>query len=69
LTNIIAGQAIVPEMIQTNASGSEIGKQAVNLLGDDNRRQHIREELLRIEKEFQTTPFTNPADVVMDIVG
>ncbi len=48
LTNLIAGERVVPEFIQNEATGSNIGSYIVDLLKDNNRRERLRERLAAV---------------------
>jgi len=48
LTNLIAGERVVPEFIQNEATGSNIGSYIVDLLKDNNRREKLRERLAAV---------------------
>ncbi len=48
LTNLIAGTRVVPEFVQDEATGSNIGSYIVGLLEDNNRLQGLRERLAGI---------------------
>jgi lipid-A-disaccharide synthase len=48
LVNIIAGKAIVPELIQDEASPDKIAHEVINMLTTPRRMEHIKEELKKI---------------------
>ena len=50
LVNLIAGREIVPELVQGKASAGNIAATAWELLSDDSRRLHVRQELLNVRK-------------------
>jgi lipid-A-disaccharide synthase len=48
LVNIIAGRTIVPELVQKDASGPRIAREALSILRDEARKEKIIKELLTI---------------------
>lgn len=48
LVNIIAGRTIVPELVQHDANGPRIAREALSILRDEERKQKIIKELLTI---------------------
>lgn len=48
LTNLIAGERVVPEFVQKDATGSNIGSYIVDLLKDNSRRDRLRERLAAV---------------------
>ena len=45
LANLIAGKTIVPEFVQRQATGENIGAYLVQLLRDEKKRETVREQL------------------------
>ncbi len=50
LANLIAGRELMPELVQRQASAVKISDAVWQLLSDDSRRLHIRQELLQVRK-------------------
>jgi len=48
LVNIIAGKTIVPELVQNDANGERIAREALLILRNEERKEKIRSELLTI---------------------
>lgn len=48
LVNIIAGRTIVPELVQNDANGPRIAREALSILRDEARKEKIIKELLTI---------------------
>jgi lipid-A-disaccharide synthase len=47
LANLIAGKQVVPEFVQKNATGQQIGAYMVKLLSDPEERSKVRDELAK----------------------
>jgi lipid-A-disaccharide synthase len=45
LVNLVAGKAIVPELIQANATPNRLAEEALRIMGDDKIREEMREGL------------------------
>jgi lipid-A-disaccharide synthase len=52
LVNIIAGKTIAPEFIQGDATPARLAEAMLDILGDEGRRQAIREELAAIKNKL-----------------
>jgi lipid-A-disaccharide synthase len=52
LANLVAGKAVVPELIQHQASAEKIADQALRLLGDKKRLAEMRKELSRVSQSL-----------------
>jgi len=52
LVNIIAEKTIVPELIQNDASGARIAREALSILGDETKKQAIIQELEAIRSRL-----------------
>lgn len=52
LVNIVAGKTVAPELIQHEANPERIAAEVLAILGDDDRRKAIREELSRIREKL-----------------
>jgi lipid-A-disaccharide synthase len=49
LVNLVAGERIVPELVQHQVTASRVAREAYDLLKDDRRRAHIAGKLLTIQ--------------------
>ncbi|HPR15314.1 MAG TPA: hypothetical protein PLW58_04890, partial [Smithella sp.] len=52
LVNIIAEKTIVPELIQNDASGARIAREALSILGDETKKQAMIRELEAIRSRL-----------------
>jgi lipid-A-disaccharide synthase len=52
LVNIIAGKTVVPELIQSDASGSRIAAEALSILKNRERKQEMIKELKSIRAKL-----------------
>lgn len=52
LVNIIAGKTIVPELIQNDANGARIAREALSILGDETKKQTMIRELEAIRSRL-----------------
>ena len=52
LPNLIAGEQVVPEFVQSQAKGEKIGDYLSELLGDRKRRDEVRNGLLRVTEKL-----------------
>lgn len=52
LVNIVAGQRIVPELIQAELTPENLAREGRQLLSDESRAQRMRSELLRIREKL-----------------
>jgi lipid-A-disaccharide synthase len=48
MPNILSGAPLFPEFIQDAATAGNIASATLDLLGDDSRREHIREGMARV---------------------
>jgi lipid-A-disaccharide synthase len=52
LVNIVAGEEVVPELIQSKATVKNITKEVVTLMNDTERRENLRSRLLKVRKSL-----------------
>ncbi len=52
LVNIVAGKTVVPELIQSGASGENIAREALSILANGERKQEIIKELTAIRAKL-----------------
>ncbi|MFH1753552.1 MAG: lipid-A-disaccharide synthase [Candidatus Omnitrophota bacterium] len=50
LVNIIAGKRVMPELLQYNATGKKIAKEAIDILTGDKRYEKMKEDLASVNK-------------------
>ena len=55
LVNIVAGQRIVPELTQFNATPKNIAKEALDILNDHKRIHEIKEALRKVKSKLGET--------------
>lgn len=67
LPNVIANKALVPELIQKDANGVNIAKQALQILSDDN--QTLVEEFKAIHAQLKHEADDEAAKAILDLVG
>ncbi len=52
LVNIVAGEEVVPELIQSKATVKNITKEVVTIMYDSERRENLRSRLLKVRKSL-----------------
>ncbi|MHB2025486.1 MAG: lipid-A-disaccharide synthase [Elusimicrobiota bacterium] len=52
MANLLAGKALVPELIQGRATGANVAAEAKEILENPNRHARVREELLRLRQSL-----------------
>jgi lipid-A-disaccharide synthase len=52
LVNLVAGKAIVPELIQGNATSSRLAEEGLAILGNDGMRREMKKELQLVKKQL-----------------
>jgi len=50
LVNLVAGEGVVPELIQDQVTAKNIAAHALELLRDEDKRQAVRQRLLRVRQ-------------------
>ncbi|TEU23601.1 MAG: lipid-A-disaccharide synthase, partial [Gammaproteobacteria bacterium] len=66
LPNIIANKALVPELIQKDANGANIAKQAMQILNNDN--QTLIKEFKAIHAQLKHDADDEAAKAILDLV-
>jgi len=54
LPNLVAEKKIVPELIQDEATPARLAREALSLLGDDKRKDHMVKELSKVREKLGT---------------
>ncbi len=69
LVNLIAGNEIVPELVQYQASAANIAKAVSDILADSGRRQRMRQELVNV-RDLLGAPGASKrvADIAMQMI-
>ena len=52
LVNIVAGEEVVPELIQSKATVKNITKEVITLMNNSERRENLRSRLLKVRKSL-----------------
>jgi lipid-A-disaccharide synthase len=65
LCNIIAGQKIVPEFIQHQATPEAISSEIVRLIEDEKLAHGMREQLLQIKESLSGQRDESPAEIIL----
>ena len=73
MVNLIAGQRIVPELMQHEVTGERIAREVADILSDPERLGHLQLELVRVRDVLATNTGVNAsqraAREVLDIIG
>jgi len=65
MPNILAGRAIVPELIQSQANATSIATEAIRLLKDNTAREKMRADLLALRTTLQSGGTARAADEIL----
>lgn len=70
MVNLIAGRAVVPELMQSEMSGERLALEAEGLLMDDAARLRMRQELAEVARKLssQTEPMKLAASIVENLM-
>jgi len=69
MVNIVAGQEVVPELLQTQANGEQIAKEALAILKDPQRKKEIQKNLKMVSGRLgEPGASDRAADVVLDFL-
>ncbi len=52
MVNLVAGRAVVPELMQGAMTGERLASEALQLLGDESRRLRMREDLAEVSRRL-----------------
>jgi lipid-A-disaccharide synthase len=69
MVNLIAGEKIVPELIQEAFTPEAVAKEAISLLTDEARRSMVRDGLARVRRRLgEPGASRRAADAVLQVV-
>ena len=76
MVNLIAGRAVVPELMQSNLTGERLAAEAQRLLGDDGARAQMRAELAEVAAKLSGAgplsppggPMTRASAIIQDLM-
>lgn len=70
MVNLVAGRAVVPELIQNEMTGARLAEEALRLLGEEGRRERMRAELAEIAARLagESDPFRRAASIVRQVL-
>jgi lipid-A-disaccharide synthase len=66
MVNLVAGNRVVPELIQDDLTAERLAQEALALLGDEAARDHMRSELRVVAQKLSATQ--DPMEVAASIV-
>jgi lipid-A-disaccharide synthase len=52
MVNLIAGRAVVPELMQSQMTGANLAQEALRLLGDDRARAEMKSGLAEVRQKL-----------------
>jgi lipid-A-disaccharide synthase len=52
LVNLVAGRSVVPELIQSEATGERVYREAVRLLEDESAYNHMKRDLEQVKADL-----------------
>ena len=68
LPNILAGEALVPELLQDDASGPRMAEEVLAWLEDANRRQALRIRFSQLHEQLRCNASTRAAEAVFGLL-
>jgi lipid-A-disaccharide synthase len=70
MVNLIAGRAVVPELMQSNCTGERLAAAAQRLLRDDGARAQMRKDLAEVAARLstQSNPMAGAAAIIQEIM-
>ncbi len=70
MVNLVAGGAIIPELIQDRSSATTLGNEVIRLLEDQQGRERMREQLRRVAQRLRsdTDPFERATRAIKELV-
>lgn len=69
LPNLLAGEKLVPEFIQHEATAENLGQAVLRELEDDERRQQLQQRFLQIHTEIRCNASERAADAILGLLG
>lgn len=67
LPNILAGNEVVPELLQSDCTADNIAKRIITLLNSDNRT--LKETFLNLHQQIRCNADVQAAKAVLDVIG
>jgi lipid-A-disaccharide synthase len=68
LPNILAGEALVPELIQDDASGPRMAEEVSKWLEDASRRQALQKRFSQLHQQLRCNASARAAEAVAELV-
>jgi lipid-A-disaccharide synthase len=70
MVNIIAGRAVVPELMQSNLTGPRLAAEAQRLLRDDGARAQMRADLAEVASRLSppSSPMACASGIIQDLM-
>jgi len=70
MVNLIAGRAVVPELMQSNLTGERLAAEARRLLRDDGARAQMRADLAEVAARLSppSSPMARASAIVQDLM-
>ena len=70
MVNLIAGRAVVPELMQSNLTGERLAAEAQRLLRDDGARAQMRTDLAEVAARLSppSRPMARASAIIQDIM-
>jgi lipid-A-disaccharide synthase len=71
MVNLVAGRAVVPELMQNEVTGERLAREASRLLSDGAARDEMRRELKEVAAKLRTPddPMERAAQIVQELVS
>jgi lipid-A-disaccharide synthase len=70
MVNLIAGRAVVPELMQSQLTGERLAAEAQRLLGDDGARAQMRADLAEVAARLSGPgqPMARASAIIQDLM-
>jgi lipid-A-disaccharide synthase len=70
MVNLIAGRAVVPELMQSQLTGERLAEEAQRLLRDDGARAQMRADLAEVAAKLSGTgrPMVRASAIIQDLM-
>ena len=69
LPNLLAGKAVVPELLQDDGTPEKLGRALLDYLENPTRAEHLKEEFRRIHGVLRNHADERAADAVLEVIG